>query len=190
MNLADATKPQVVSVESHDDDRLQILESAMGTVAAVNRFPAKFERLKEERDGLETQLADARAENEALRRNINDGEDRHDQLSKTVTALTDQMETIAARCLEAVRVVRAQIDHHSSVRQSMPAVDDQSPAGPAALPNPPIAPAKLVDGRSGLDEHGARPSTVDSKSSPIAEASRVVQVFNQYLTQTSRVTDT
>jgi hypothetical protein len=190
MNLADATKPQVVSVETHHDERLQVLESAMGTVAAVNRFIANFERVKEERDSLERQLGDARAENEALRKNFNDGEDRHDQLSKTVTTLTDQMETIAARCLEAVRVVRAQVDHHSSVRQLMPAMDDQSPAEPAALPSPPIAPAKLMDGRSGVAEHGARPSTVDAKSSPIAEASRVVQVFSQYLTQASRVTDT
>ena len=40
INLADATKAQVVSREAHHDDRLQILESAMGTVAAVNRFIA------------------------------------------------------------------------------------------------------------------------------------------------------
>jgi archaellum component FlaC len=113
MNLADATKPQVVSVEAHYDDRLQVLESAMDTVAAVNRFIADFERVKEERDSFEKQLADARAENEKLRENINDGEDQYDHLSKSVTALTDQMETITRRCLEAVKVARAEIDHRA-----------------------------------------------------------------------------
>src|SRR5271163_3269573 len=110
MNLADATKPQVVSVETHHDERLQILESALGTVAAVNRFIANFERVKEERDSFEMQLAGVRAENEKLCKKINDGESQHDHFSQTVATFTDQMETIAARCLEAVKVVRAQID--------------------------------------------------------------------------------
>jgi archaellum component FlaC len=145
MNLADATEPQIVSVEAHhddrlqilDDDRLQILESAMGTVAAVNRFIANLERVKEERDSLEKQLADARAENEKLRKKVHDGESRHDHLSQTVTTFTDQMETIAARCLEAVKVVRAEIDHRAPVTQlSLPMTDDHSPAQPAAVPSP------------------------------------------------------
>jgi hypothetical protein len=52
MDLSDATEPQIVSVEAYRDDGLQILESAMGTVAAVNRFIANFERVKEERDSF------------------------------------------------------------------------------------------------------------------------------------------
>jgi hypothetical protein len=190
MNLADATEPQVVSVEAHHDDRLQILESAMGTVAAVNRFIANFERVKEERDSLEKQLADARAENEKLRKKFNDGESRHDHLSQTVATFTDQMEMIAARCLEAVKVVRAEIDHHAPMTQlSLPMTDDQSPAEPTAVPSPPIAPAQLTDGGSSA-EQGAQPSASEARSSPIAEASRVVQVFSQYLTQPARVART
>jgi hypothetical protein len=189
MNSADATEPQLVSVEAHHDDRLQILESAMGTVAAVNRFIANFERVKEERNSLEKQLADARAENEKLRKKVNDGESRHDHLSQTVTTFTDQMETIAARCLEAVKIVRAEIDHRAPVTQlSLPMTDDHSPQ-PTAVPSPPIAPAQLTDGRSSA-EQGAQPSASEAKSSPIAEASRVVQVFSQYLTQPARVTRT
>jgi hypothetical protein len=190
MNLADATEPQVVSVEAHHDDRLQILESAMGTVAAVNRFIANFERVKEERDSLEKQLADARAENERLRKKINEGGDRHDHLSQTVATLADQMQTIAAGCLEAVKVARAQLDHRAPVTQlSLPITDDQSPAEPTALPSPPIAPAQLTVGRSSA-EQGVQPSASEARSSPIAEASRVVQVFSQYLTQPARVART
>jgi septal ring factor EnvC (AmiA/AmiB activator) len=192
MNLADATEPQVVSVEAHHDDRLQILESAMGTVAAVNRFIANFERVKEERDSFEKRLADAHAENEKLRKKINDGEDRHGQLSKSVTAITDEIETIAARCLEAVKVVRAQIAHPASpiTQLSLPMIDKQSPAEPAAVLSPPIAAAQLTDIRTPVAEHSAQPSAVEANSSPIAEASRVVQVFSQYLTQPARVTRT
>jgi archaellum component FlaC len=191
MNLSDATEPQIVRVETHRDDRLQILESAMGTVAAVNRFIANFESVKEERDSLEKQLADTRGENEELRRKIDDGESQRDHLSQTVATFTDQMETIAARCLDAVKVVRAQIDVVAPTRQlSPPTVDDKSPPEPAAMPSPTIAPPHLSDNRSGVTERAAQPSTVEGKSSPIADASRVVQVFNQYLTRPARVTRT
>jgi hypothetical protein len=99
------------------------------------------------------------------------------------------METIAARCLEAVKVVRAEIDHHAPMTQlSLPMTDDQIPAQPTA-PSPPIAPAQLTDDRSSA-EQGAQPSASEVRSSPIAEASRVVQVFSQYLTQPARVTRT
>jgi hypothetical protein len=190
MNLADATKEQIATVEAHHDDRLQILESAMGTVAAVNRFIANFERVKEERDSAEKQLADARAENERLRKKINEGGDRYDHLSQTVATLADQMQTIATGCLEAIKVARAQIDHRGPVTQlSLPMTDDQSSAEPNALPSPLIAPAQLPDGRSSA-EQGLQPSASEARSSPIAEASRVVQVFSQYLTQPARVTRT
>jgi hypothetical protein len=190
MNLADATEPQIVGVEAHHDDQLQVLESVMGTFAAVNRFIANFERVKEERESLEKQLADARAENEKLRKKINDGESRHDYLSQTVATFTDQMETIAARCLEAVKIVRAEIDHHAPMTQlSLPMTDDQNPAEPTAVPSAPIAPAQLADGGSSA-EQAVQPNTSEARSSPIAEASRVVQVFSQYLTQPTRVTRT
>jgi chromosome segregation ATPase len=169
MDLSDATEPRIVSVEADRDDGLQILESAMCTVAAVNRFIANFERVKEERDSFEGQLADARAENEGLRKKISDGESRHNHLSQTVATLADQMQTIAARSLEAVKVVRAQIDQRAPMTQlSLPAMDDQRASA----------------------EQAAQPNTFLGKSSPIAEASRVVQVFSQYLTQPTRVTGT
>jgi archaellum component FlaC len=191
MNRADVTEPQFVSVEAHRDDRLQILESAMGTVAAVNRFIANFERVKEERDSLAKQLADTRGENEKLRKKIDDGESRSGHLSQTVATFTDQMETIAARCLEAVKVVRAQIDVVAPMRQlSLPMKDDQNPTEPTALPSPPIAPAQITDGHNSAAEKGVQPSTVEAKSSPIADASRVVQVFSQYLTQSPHATRT
>jgi hypothetical protein len=190
MHLTDVTEPQTVSVEAHRDDRLQILESAMGTVAAVNRFIANFESIKEERDSLDKQLADVRTENEKLRKKVHDGESRHDHLSQTVATFTDQMETIAARCLEAVKVVRAQIDVVAPMAQlSLPAMDDQRPVEPNAIPSPPVAPAQLTDKRSSA-EQVAQPFDAEGKSSRINEASRVVQVFSQYLTQPTRVART
>jgi hypothetical protein len=100
------------------------------------------------------------------------------------------MQTIAAGCLEAVKVARAQIGRRAPVTQlSLPMTDDQSPAEPTAVPSPPIAPAQLTDGRSSA-EQAAQPNTFVGKSSPIAEASRVAQVFSQYLTQPTRVTGT
>jgi hypothetical protein len=183
MDLSDATEPRIVSVEAHRDDGLQILELAMGTVAAVNRFIANFERVKEERDSFQLQLADARAENERLRKKISDDESRHDHLSQTVVTFTDQMQTIAAGCLEAVKVARAQIDRPAPVKQlSLPMTDDQRSTAPTAVPSPRIVPAQLTNGRSSA-EQAAQPNTFVGKSSPVTAASRVVEVFSQYLTQ-------
>jgi hypothetical protein len=190
MDLSNTTEPQVGTIEAHRDDRLLILESAMGTVAAVNRFIANFERVKEERDSLEKQLTDVRTENEKLCKKINDGESRHDHLSQTVATFTDQMETIAARCLEAVKVVRAQIEVVAPMAQlSLPAMDDQSPTEPTGIPSPPTAPAQLTGNRSSA-EQAARPFDSEGRSGRINEASRIVQVFSQYLTQPTRVSRT
>jgi hypothetical protein len=185
MDLSGTTEPQVISVDSQQDDRRQLLESAMSTVAAVKRLVANFDQLKEERDNFDRQLVKAFTENETLRRQVNDAKDRHDQLSKTVATLTDQMESIAARCIEAVKIVRARLDKHAPMTQAgLPSKDDRSPGAPAAVRSTLGTPAQLTDDRS-AGEQPAQPSTFEAGSSSISEASRVAHVFTQYLTQST-----
>jgi seryl-tRNA synthetase len=185
MNLSGTTEPQVISVDSQRDDRRQLLESAMSTVAAVKRLVANFDKLKEERDNFDRQLVKAFAENETLRRQVNNAEDHHGQLSKTVATLTDQMEAIAARCIEAVKIVRAQLDKDAPTTQAgLPSKDDRSTAAPASVRSTLSTPAQLTDDRS-AGEQPAQPSTFEAESSSISEASRVVHVFTQYLTQST-----
>jgi hypothetical protein len=185
MGLSHTTEPQVISFESQQDDRRHLLESAMSTVAAVKRLVANFDRLKEERDNFDRQLANAFAENEMLRRQVNDAKDHHDRLSKTIATLTDQMESVAARCIEAVKIVRAQIDEHAPTTQPiLPSKDDPTPAEQAAVPSTLSAPAQLTEGRS-PGEQPAPLSTFEAGSSSTSEASRIVHVFTQYLTQST-----
>jgi chromosome segregation ATPase len=185
MGLSGTTEPQVISVESQQDERHQLLESAMSTVAAVKRFVANVDRLKEERDNFDSQLANAFAENEMLRKQVNDAKDHHDLLSQTVATLTDQMESIAARCKEAVTIVRAQLDTHAPATQAdLRSTDDPSPAASTAVRSTLSAPDQLTDGRS-ADEQPTQPSTFEAGSGSISEASRVVHVFTQYLTQST-----
>jgi hypothetical protein len=185
MVLSDATEQQISGAESQCDDRRQILESAIGTVAAIKRFVANFDQVKNERDGFERQLVSALAENERLRNEVDCAQDHYGHFSKSVTTFIDQMETIAARCLEAVKVVRTQIDHrapmtHEPVTQlGAPATNDQNPEEPTAVPSPPIAAVQLADGRS-PDEELRLPN---AEAALDGEPSRVIQVFSQYLTQ-------
>jgi predicted nucleic acid-binding Zn-ribbon protein len=85
------------------------LTSATNTVSAVEGLLAVLDRVKEERDEFQRQLSDARAESESLRAQIIDARKSGEGLSKTVSIVTDEMESIASRCLEAVKSVRAQL---------------------------------------------------------------------------------
>jgi hypothetical protein len=185
MELSGTTNPQVIGVESQQDDRRQLLESAVNTVAAVKRLVANFDQLKEERDNFGRQLANAFAENETLREQVNDANDHNDQLSKTVATLTDQMESIAARCIEAVTMLRSQLDKRAhTVQTGLPSADNRSPVVPAVIRSTLSAPAQLTDSPSAGNER-AQPSTFEAGSNSIDEASRVVHVFTQYLTQST-----
>jgi hypothetical protein len=185
MDLLATTEPKTVGSHSQQDDRDRLLESAMTTVAAVKRLVANYDRLKEERDNIDRQLANAFADNETLRRQVNDAKDHHDHLSKVVATLTDQMESNAARCIEAVKIVRAQLYKHAPATQpGLPSTDDQTAEAPAAVQGTLGAPTQLTSGCSPGEQH-TQPSTFEAESNSISEASRVVHVFTQYLTQSA-----
>ena len=184
MDISSATEPQVISVELQQDDRHQLLVSAVNTVAAVKRLVANFDQLKEERDNFDLQLASAVAENEALREQVDNAKDNNDQIAKTVAMLTDQMEAIAARCIEAVTILRARLDERAPIQTGLSSTEDGNLTVPVAVQNALGAASKLVDSGS-AGEQIAQPTTFEAGSNSINEASRVVHVFTQYLTQST-----
>jgi hypothetical protein len=75
----------------------------MGTVAAVKRLSAGYDRVKSERDNLERQIAGTLVENETLCRQAREANDHRDHFAKALTTLTAQMDAIGTRCIEAVK---------------------------------------------------------------------------------------
>ena len=89
MDLSDTTKAQVVSVKQlPQDDRHQILESAISTVTAVKRLVAEYDRMKGERETFERQFTDALAENQTLRRQIKEATARREHFLNALATLT------------------------------------------------------------------------------------------------------
>jgi hypothetical protein len=112
MDLSSTAKAQVVRVEqSQEDARYQVLDSVTGTLAAVKRLVAAYDRVKAERDNFERQLASVVGDNETLRKQANEAKDQRDHFSKALATLTDQMDAVGARCVEAVKIARAQSYH-------------------------------------------------------------------------------
>jgi hypothetical protein len=185
MDTFATTELQAIGAEPQQDNRQQLLESATNTVAAVKRLVANFDQLKQERDTFDRQLASSVAESETLREQVNDARAHNEQLSKTVVMLTDQMESIAARCTEAVTMLRSQVSKRSPATQAgLPPTDGRSPGAPPAARSILSAPAQVADDRS-AGERPAQASTFEPGSSSIDDASRVVHVFTQYLTQST-----
>ena len=108
MDLSLAMKADVRSIEqSQQDEKQQVLESAISTVSAVKRLLTEYDRVMGERANFERQLASVLVENETLRRQAKEAKDHRDHFSKALTALIAQMDTIGTRCIEAARVMNA-----------------------------------------------------------------------------------
>ena len=134
MDLSDATKVQVLRIEqSQQDEKQQVLESAISTVSAVKRLLTEYDRVKDERANFERELACALAENETLRRQAKEARDHRDHFSKALTVLTAQMDAIGTRCIEAAKMARSQRTatiFHPAEQSTVPS----TPAAPSALP--------------------------------------------------------
>jgi hypothetical protein len=134
MELSEKATAQVISIDSCQDDRRQVLEKAIGTVDALKRLIAAYDRLKEERDNFERDLSKVSAGNEALRKQANDAEVNRDRLSQIVTTFVGQMETIGASCMEAAKVARVYTsDGREIAPASIPTTDPGMLANTGAL---------------------------------------------------------
>ena len=106
MDLSEKATTQVNSIDSCQADREQVLEKAIGTVDALKRLIAAYDRMKADRDSFERDLGKVSAENGALRKQANDAKVQRDRLSQIVTTFVGQIESIGASCLEAAKVAR------------------------------------------------------------------------------------
>jgi hypothetical protein len=91
-----------------EDERRRALESLAGAFNALKRLIAEHDRLKGERDVFESKIADALDENETLRNQIKHVKGQRDHLSNAISSLTAQMDTLASRFIEAVKMARLQ----------------------------------------------------------------------------------
>ncbi len=176
MDLSDTTKAQAVSVKQlQQDDRHQILESAISTVTAVKRLVAEYDRMKGERETFERQFTDALAENQTLRRQIKEATAHREHFLNALATLTGQMDEIGTRCIEAVKVARAQTnDQLPATVVSLPSTDGRSPAEQPAVPDAGSSPAA----------QRALPSAPDAGRGPMGEPlMQGAHVFAQYLSQ-------
>ena len=102
--------------QSKKDEKSSLLESVTGTLGALKRFIAQYDRVKGERDNFQRQIASALVENETLRRQIKHAKDHRDHLSKALATLTAQIDTIGTRCIETAKMARAQAYDESPAR--------------------------------------------------------------------------
>ena len=178
MDLSDK-KAQVLSVEqSKEDERHRVVASAIDTLTAVKRLVTEYDRVKGECNNFERQFAATLVANETLRRQVKEAKDQRDQLSKALATLTNQMDAIGARCIEAAKMARAQT------------TDARSPAELATMPSTPAArpesndqgPTTSAD-RPPADGH--RPMEQPKASSIAATACEPItfEVFSRYLRQ-------
>lgn len=115
MDLSD-TKTVVGVDQPKEDERLRALELAIGTLVAVRRLVAAYDRVKGERDDFERQFASIKDENERLRGEAKTAKDQRDKISNALTMFTDQIDAISVRCTEVVNMAR------------LHAKDDRNPA--------------------------------------------------------------
>jgi hypothetical protein len=138
MDLSEKATAQVVSIDSFQDDRQQVVERAIGTVDALKRLIAAYDRMKADRDSFERDFGKVSAENEALRKHANDARVHRDRLSQIVTTFVGHMETIGASCMEAANVARAHTNDGPEIAPaSLPKTDPLTPANTGALEDGP-----------------------------------------------------
>jgi hypothetical protein len=164
MDSSDTAKAQVLSVEqSPKDDRHNVLESAVSTVAAIRRLLADYERLETERNDFERERARVLLENNRLRKQAKEATDQRELLVRALETLTTRMDAIGVSCIEAAKTARAQsFDSAPLVPASEPPNEEQSSEPttlsadvPAQMPNV-LDPAKWP----------AAPSTTNREQTP------------------------
>src|SRR5271169_6635432 len=145
-------KAEVRSIEqSQQDEKQQVLESAISTVSAVKRLLTEYDRVMGERANFERQLASVLVENETLRRQAKEAKDHRDHFSKALTALIAQMDTIGTRCIEAARTARSQpCDQAPTTPANRVPVDGRNPAERSTVPSTPAAPASALPALPGI----------------------------------------
>jgi hypothetical protein len=202
MDLSGTAKAQALSIErSQEDARHQVLNSITGTLAAVKRLVAAYDRVKGERDNFERQLASTLIENETLRKQTKEARYHGDHFSKALTTLTVHMEAIGARCKEAVKIARTQpYDQAATALTNTPTTDGpNSPEQPTmpggsdaaraetndqASPKPPVESRRPAEEPAALSTPAAaRSQTTDVQTPADKRGSASFQVFTQYLAQ-------
>ena len=92
--------------QSQEDEKRRALKSVADTFHALKRLIAEYDRLKVERDILECKIASTVDENETLRKEIKHVKGQRDHYSNALSALTAQLDTLASRFIEVVKVAR------------------------------------------------------------------------------------
>jgi hypothetical protein len=196
MDLSGTAKAQVLDIEqSQEDAGRQVLESVAGTLAAVKRLVAAYDRVNSERDNFERQLASVLVENETLRRQTKEAKDHSEHFSKALTTLTDQMDVIGARCIEAVKIARTQSYDQAAMvpAHTPPPGGPNSPeqptmpgtaAGARAQTNDQASPKpQRMDNRLPAEQQPTAPSAPTAAPDAIHEVLRSAQTFAQYFIQ-------
>jgi hypothetical protein len=91
-----------------EDEKRRALESVAGAFYALKRLIAEHDRLKAERDIFEGKIAGALDETETLRIEIKRVKAQRDHLSNALSTITAQLDTLASRIIEAVKMARLQ----------------------------------------------------------------------------------
>jgi hypothetical protein len=203
MDLSGTAKAQALSIEqSQEDARHQVLNSITGTLAAVKRLVAAYDRVKGERDNFERQLASTLIENEVLRKQTKEAQHHRDHFSEALTTLTEHMDAIGARCKEAVKIARTQpYDQAATTLANTPPTGRPNSAEQPTMPgglaaaraetNDQASPKPLPAESRRPDEEPAARSTLDAAHSPTTDVqtpadkrgSASFQAFAQYLAQ-------
>lgn len=154
-----------------------MLEKAIGTVDALKRLIAAYDRMKEERDNFERDLGKVSAENEALRKRANDAKVHRDRLSQIVTTFVGHMETIGASCMEAAKVARLHTNDGPEIaRASLPTTDPGTLANTGALDD---ALHLTDDSELKHAQRFAEPTAEDrAPPTPVGAAQLLVQYLN------------
>jgi hypothetical protein len=195
MDLSSTAKAQVPRVgQSQEDATHQVLESATGTLAAVKRLVAAYDRVKGERDNFEHRLASVLVENETLRRQTKEAKDQRDHFSTALTTLTEHMDAIGTRCMEAVRTVRTQsYDQAVTTPTKAPPTDGPNSgeqpttpgarAGAHAQTNDQTPPKLLLMENRQPAEQPEPPIAPTAASEAATDVFRSAQAFIQYVIQ-------
>ena len=147
MDPSDTAKVRVLNVgPSRQDDRQNVLKSAISTVTALKRLLADYDRLQEERNDFERAHARVLLENNTLRKHAKEATDQRELLVRALETLTTQMDAIGASCIETAKTARAQsIDSAPLVPASEPPNEADPPPqmpnvlDPAKWPTAPSA---------------------------------------------------
>jgi hypothetical protein len=177
MDFSDTAKAQVLSVDqSQQDDRQKVLESAVGTVTALRRLLADYERLQAERNDFERERGRVLLENNKLRKQAKEATDQRELLVRALETLTTRMDAIGASCLEAAKTARAQSFNSAPlVPASEPPNENQnSEPTTSSADVPPQTPNML----NPANWPGA-PITAKTELAPAIN----VQVLSQYMSQ-------